>query len=269
VNLRWFWLPILSFGLVNSAAADTADPDRLLFCFESNSLPPYTLNSELASSSRKGVKLVLGQHGIMVDLVIKASERIGHQALFITRPWKRCILQLEKGSVDGIFAAIWQPEREQWGDFPKANGQVDPKRRLWTATYPIYTYYQSQLHWDGKQFDQLRTGLSAPLGYVATAKLKQLQAFSHSTFSAPDGLQIVARGRLDGYIVEQRIGDQMVAQLGLDSKVKKLPTPFLTEAWYLPLSHQWTQKHPDKAQAFWRAIADERKKIEASLPVPQ
>jgi hypothetical protein len=126
-------------------------------------------------------------------------------------------LQLQSGQSDGIFAAIWQADRDVWGQFPGRDPDhqqaVDRNYRLWQVDYPIITRIDSPLQWNGQQFSGLQSGLSAPLGYIASQRLQALGVHAKVNQNAEKALQLVALGRLDGYVIERQIGNTLIRKL--------------------------------------------------------
>lgn len=224
---------------------------QMRFCYEDQEYRPFLV----ASSDHQ---TLWGRNGALPDLVIETTRALNIQAEFVNFPWKRCIALLNAGEVDGIFAAIWQKAREAWGVFPKTGQQPDSRYSLWRVQYQVYTHKDSSLTWDGKSFSNIKTGIAAPLGYIAEQKLKQMGVLSRNSYTPNEGLRLVGLNRLDGFVVESNIGDHIVHDLNIQDEVMTLPTPFMTADWYLPLSHQWVSRQPELAQRFWQKLAEIR-----------
>jgi len=50
--------------------------------------------------------------GILVDVVTEAFRRAGYPITIRLMPWARCLAEVRKGTVDGIFSVFKLPERE-------------------------------------------------------------------------------------------------------------------------------------------------------------
>ncbi|OPX56391.1 polar amino acid transport system substrate-binding protein [Oceanospirillum multiglobuliferum] len=244
-------LVLASILTATQTSADEVSPPTMRFCYENQEYRPFLVATD-------DHKTRLGHNGALPDLVIETTRSLGIQAEFVNYPWKRCIALLQSGEVDGIFAAIWQKEREEWGVFPKRNNQADERYSLWRVQYDIYTSKNSLLSWDGTAFSNIKSGVSAPLGYIAEQKLKQMGVLSRNSYVPSEGLRVVALNRLDGFVVESNIGDHIVISQAIQADIKKLSIPFMVADWYLPLSHQWVKAHPKLAQAFWNKLAEVR-----------
>ena len=249
--------PSLLLALLLLPACALAERPLLRICYESDDSMPFWTDAQQA------------QPGLLVELVQAAAEQAELRLEFQRKPWKRCLMQLQNGQSDGIFAAIWQADRDTWGQFPGRDPQhdrpVDRDYRLWQADYPIITRIDSPLQWDGQQFSGLQYGLSAPLGYIASQRLQALGVLANTSQNAEKALKVVARGYLDGYVIERQIGNTHIRKLGLQASLRMLPIALFQADWYLPLSHPFVDQHPELAQRFWQALREQREHREVEL----
>jgi polar amino acid transport system substrate-binding protein len=251
---------VLALAAALPIAALANPPEVLRICYEIDDAFPFI-----------GPTVEHGQPGksLLVELIQSAAEQAELRIEFQRQPWKRCILQLQQGTSDAIFAAIWQPDRDAWGQFPGRDPQrkmpAERNYRLWQVDYPIIVRNGSALTWNGQQFSGITHGLSAPIGYVANARLGTLGVLAKGSYSAEIGLNMVAMQRLDGYVLERQIARTYISKLGLQAQLSLLPEPLLRADWHVPFSHQFYQKHPDLAQRFWQALAEQREAHRAEL----
>lgn len=234
-------LTLLTAFLLNNPAW------ALTLCIEDADYSPYLIGN--SGSSTNG----------MLPQLIRAAAEDNQQALkVIAYPWKRCIDMLSKGQVDALAASLWLPERDAWAAFPKfpdqPQGTPDRSKRLWSAEYPVFVPQQGTLSYDGKQFRGVKTGLSAPPGYVAWQRLKDAGLLNNAVLPPKNGLKLVALDRLDGYIVERNIGQHLLHKMGLASQVTTLPTPYISDDWYLVFAHQFQAANPDLTQRIWTSL---------------
>ncbi len=224
----------------------------LRVCYEDRNNFPFVTKGEQNSTN------TIGTRGTLADIIINAAQAIELPITFSRLPWKRCIQQLSQGKVDAIFAAIWTPERDALWVFPKVDGAINPKLRLWRARYPIFTAKHSTLQWHDGRFTNLKLGVSAPLGYVAHDKLDKLDVLPANNLNVEEGFKLIARERLDGYVVERFIGQHTIQKLRLNQEISTLDEDFMQMDWFVPVSHNWYQQHPQLTQQLWQSISEVR-----------
>lgn len=249
----WLVLP-----LVLLAAPVWAEPPvALRLCIEPSGVEPYIVDAAAA------------QPGLLLELVERAAKQAGVDLAIHSQPWKRCILEVQNGSSDGLLVALWREERDAWGRFPgrdPARGTpVDPGMRVWRADYRVFVHRQSALQWDGMRFSGVSAGVGAPLGYVISQYLRSLGVLASESMPADKAMNLVAAGRLDGYVLEREVGQALVERLRLHGQLEMLPTPLMEVEWYLPLSHQFYQRYPQLAERFWLAISEQRERAGPQL----
>ena len=179
-------------------ACALAEHPRLRICYESDDAMPFWTDAQQAKP------------GLLVELIQAAAQQADLRLEFQRQPWKRCVMQLQSGQSDGIFAAIWQADRDVWGQFPGRDPErqeaVDRDYRLWQVDYPIIISTDSLLQWNGQQFKGLQYGLSAPLGYIASQRLQ-----AHRLADGP----VRRRRQHDILIVEEGVADDAQADMAI------------------------------------------------------
>ncbi len=194
--------------------------------------------------------------GILVELITQTAKASGFEALILRMPWKRCIHNLKTGEIDALFAVVWQPERESWGHFPKSeNGELHREQRLWSGVYSIFTHKDSNLTWNGKQVGNVKTGIASPLGYVVHKQIHDMGVANKTSLSVREGFRLLSLNRLDGYVIEEQAGRLEARQHNIQHLIRKLPKPFLVADWYMPLSHQFVKKYPQRSQLLWQKLS--------------
>ena len=231
---------------------------QLRLCYELGGLPPYTSPA-----------LPAEQPGLIIELIQQAAQQAGLSLKLHQEPWKRCVHQVQQGHSDGLFIAVWQADRDAWGHFPGrdalAGTPVNSAQRLWRVEYPVIVRSDATLQWDGRQFTGVRHGVGAPLGYVVAQRLRELGVLSSESLAPAKALKLVAAGRLDGYVLEREIAQELIESQQLEGQLMFLPQPLLVTEWYLPLSHQFYAAHPAQAEALWQALAEQRERLGAEL----
>lgn len=222
-------------------------------CYESVALVPYAS----APADKRGP-------GLILELLESAAQQAEVRLQLHQQPWKRCIHEMHQGGTDGIFVAIWQPDRDAWGRFPgrdpRLGTAVDPARAVWPVQYVVIGRAGGRLSWDGQRFSGVRHGVGAPLGYVVSQRLQELAVLAGGSMAPSKALRMVAAGRLDGYVLEREIALDLLDQLQLQEELVLLPTPLLEAEWYLPFSHPFYAAHADIVERFWRTLGEQREK---------
>lgn len=257
-SLRVLILLVLG-GLTSAVAAAEEDWPRLRLCYELGGLPPYT--HPPAETSAK-------EPGLIIELIQQAAYQAKLRLDLHQQPWKRCVHEVQQGGSDGLFIAVWQADRDAWGRYPgrgKQQAPVDAEQRLWRVEYPIIVRPGGTLQWDGQGFSGIRHGVGAPLGYATSQRLRELGVLASESLTQAAALRLVAAGRLDGYVLEREIALELIERLQLQKQLMFLPRPLLETDWYLPLSHQFYSAHPELAEGFWQALAEQREHYGADL----
>lgn len=227
----------------------------LRVCYESSPYYPY-LNEDQSGRAP----------GILVEIIEEATKHIDINLVLYRSSWKRCLTDLKRGLADGIFAAIWSSEREEWASFPKdKNGKLDVNRFLWKVNYKVHVRKDSKITWNGKQFSKSDIKVSAPRNYIAFDLLEKLNVVPRIYYKASQGLRLVAKKRLDGFVIEEKIGKNLLRKHGLTKDVVPLKNNFFEAIWYLPLSKKFYKKHSEIAEKLFTAINDSRVNLKEDL----
>ena len=213
----------------------------LKICHEARNYPPYIYQEE------NQVK------GLLTDIIKTAAENAIVAVQFDAKPWNRCQRDVKAGNSHALFAMIKTPLREQEYAFPN-----DKNGHLWTATYPFFIKQTSTF----SQTDYLpNKGLGAPLGYVVWQELNQRGWLSPFQYDPELGLNMVAQGKLDGYVVERLIGLHLLNESQLSDFVKPSIEQLLDAVWYLPFNKRFYKKNTHLVQQIWHEIDGAREQL--------
>jgi len=230
------------------AAEKTAPPSNdntITICSE-----PLQLNSGFNASFGLATKIIR-------SAITHASEVMGYKAMFVEQPWRRCMLMAKNNTVDGVMASVWKQERSLWMQYPlNEAGQADTQRRAWISYYSVFVAPDSSLAWDGHQFSGIKHGIGSPLGYVLAERLEALGVLNKHVNSAEAGFQLIARGRLDGFVIDRSVGFSHIEAMQLHEKVVPLPIVFSKQNLYIPLSKKFYLADPQRGERFFDLVAD-------------
>ena len=243
-------------GIAMSAAPVAAESATLRICHEDKSYFPFL---GVATDRDEAYP------GILLEHIYGALGLLSLKSTLIKAPWKRCLKMLEHNEVDATFAAIYTPERERFARFPMANGKPDSARAIQQVEYPVFSQIQGAEIWNGKSFISENIVVAAPLGYVAAAMLKKSSHSPAHNVSLTDGLKLIDKGRLDGFVVERFIGLKALESLKLSDRFRLSKKPYLVADWFVILSHGFYKDHPVLAEQIWTEIGASRTRNNKSL----
>lgn len=243
-----FLVLISSFAVTGLGRADTV---AVTFGYQDSSNYPYQTGD--------GARINWEKPGVAVEHLQHVEKMMNIRIRFKRFPWKRGLVWLQEGNIDGLFSASYKPERTVFGAYPVKRGQVDQDRRSYYNTYYLYKIKGSPLSWDGKAFDNLKFGLSAVRGFSIVSDLKKMGILVHEFNNTTKCMNLLIQGRVDGVAALELAGDSIVSENQRRfERVTKVEPALKRKAYYLMLSHQFIEKHPDLSETIWHAIATVR-----------
>jgi len=238
-----------------SVAAETT----LLLATDETPGPPFITG--------EGSEFSWEKPGIEVELYQLMALKLNISIKFIRIPWKRCLLQLRQGKIDGIFPASFKQERMQAGVYPMKDSQANPLMKTRDNTYFLYKHKQSSLSWDGVTLSGLKSGIYAPLGWAIVDDLRKKRIAVHEAYDLPRVFKLLEKDRIDGVACLETVADFYLNENPEQyPSIEKIYPPLEEKPYYLMLSHSFVEKHPQLADEIWRTISeikasDEYKKI--------
>jgi len=217
-------------------------------CYETADYSPYS-----TSKSEDG-------KGLIIDLVEISLSSLKLEFNMIRRPWKRCINLLKKNKIDAIFPALWTQEREQWASFPTINGLPNKKLSIWSSYYSIFVHVDSKITYKNGIFNNLELGLDAPAGYVVYNMLKDMKVLTKRNNKPDKAFDLIAHKRIDGYIIEEKIGKFLLRKTNNSKLIKTLEEKFLVGHWYIAFSRKFFIKNKKLTKQIWQSLNDTKVK---------
>lgn len=233
-----------------SSPTQQADsPTVLQLCAEDENSYPWLLRD------RSGLNM------LMVRLL---GQRLGLRFEVALLPWRRCLLSLQEGGVDGAFKASFQPERLKIGRYPMRGGQVDVERAMLEESYHLYRLKGSAVSWDGQRLSQLDGAVGAQAGFSIVAWLRQQQLPIEASAKAPDAvLAMLQRGRIGAAALQTSQGDYTLSRHPpFAAQIERQGPPLVSKPYYLLLSHAFVKRHPALAERIWDGVAAVRESPE-------
>ena len=200
----------------------------------------------------------LSNDGLNTILLKELGNRLNLAISIENLSWKRCLIMVQQGLLDGAIAASFRQERLQIGAYPAdKDGQVpDHSRRMSGETYYLYKRARDPFNWDGDTFSDTHLPIAAPMGYSAVGRLQEKGIRVDDRERKPEQLlRKVEMGLVSAAVLAQGEGEKWIKTPRFANHIVRLPTPFYQTAGYLVLSHAFTEKNPALAERIWDGIA--------------
>lgn len=230
-----------------------AERVTLRLAYEDRELFPYYLGAGPS---------IPEQPGLSIEMVRLLATQIPELDIVLQRmPWRRCLNNLQSGDADALIAS-YSDERRSIGLYPMRSGKLDDGARIDTRRYFFYVRRGSAVTWDGHKLSGSERPIGAPNGYSIVDDLKRS---GHSVEESPSTLNDLSKlvlGRVGAVAAQESIGDFYWRHRthNFQAQVIKLPVPISTKDYYLMLSHQFAEKHPELTTKIWRAVRQIREK---------
>ena len=230
--------------------AAPAAAEVLRAAYEDRALPPYYLGDS--------ADIDAAAPGISIELMRMTAKAAGVEVHFVRMPWVRCLSALQRGEVDAIFNASFNPDRMANGVYPMSGGHPDAARRIATVAYSLYAPKDGGLGWNGSTVTGLgdRT-VGAPAGYSI---IDDLVKAGVKVETAPDSVanfRKLASGRIAAVATLDTAGDALLAS-GRFPQLAKVAPPLVTKNYFVMFSHQFYDSHQALAERLWTNLAEMR-----------
>lgn len=241
---------------------------QLILAFSSNSYADSPLQITLAYQTNETYPYQMGYGtqvanppGVALDIIKAAAKEMGIEVKFVRYPNKRVLLSLKNGVVDGAFVFSFKQDRLVNGRYPFKDGKLDTARRITTLSYFLYTLEGSSVTWDGETISGLKTArVGAGRGYSIVSDLKKMDVPVSEFESEIKTFKLLSLNRLEAVAAQDTTADPLIEAKGYKRIVKNLP-PLKTKPYFLMLSSQFVDKHPDVAEQLWNSIAQVRDQV--------
>lgn len=226
--------------------------------------PPPTVLQLCAEDENSYPWLLRDGTGLNMLMMRLLGQRLGLRLEVTLLPWRRCMLSLQEGGVDGAFKASFQPERLKIGRYPMRGDQVDPERAMLEESYHLYRRKGSAVSWDGRRITQPEGAVGAQAGFSVVAWLRQLDVPTEASVKAPDSiLTMLQRGRLGAAALQTSQGDYALSRTPqFAAHLERHGPPLVSKPYYLLLSHAFVKRFPQLAERIWDGVAAVRESAE-------
>lgn len=230
------------------------------FCYEDRNFPPYIFSTSNNDQPK----------GLMIDLILLSAKDAGFTVNLISKPWLRCQKLVKQNQANALFAMIQTNERSQIFAFPKNKNLQQPY--LFQGEYAIFIQKDGPFDLDKTKqllidenglnldvyYPVAKYGLSAPLGYVVRTILKDKNVLSSLNLTPIQGLKFVANGKLDGFVIDRKIGTYLSKELNLEHKLTATKYSLLQTKWHAAFNKEFYQTNQKQINEFWNAFERHR-----------
>lgn len=193
--------------------------------------------------------------GATVEMIQRLETYLPIRLSFSRHSWKRNLMDLNSGKVDGIVAS-YSHERRTYGSFPLKDGNPDPEKSLDMSSYYLYVTAGAPIQWrpETSTFTGVKKPIGTPYGYSITALLKKANVKIDEYGTARENLLKLQADRLSGAALLEFDADRiLLREKNRFPAVVKLEPPLATKHYYLMISHQFHKTHPQLSAKIWDA----------------
>ncbi|MDU0354812.1 hypothetical protein RS130_13585 [Paraglaciecola aquimarina] len=98
------------------------------------------------------------------------------------------------------------------------------------------------------------SGLDAPFAHISYRYLKQQNVLTPIHTTVDIGLRLVTQGRLDGYVVEQKVAAELVANSEYSEQLTITSGLLMHTYVFSPVNLAFFDKNKKQVTAFWQAL---------------
>lgn len=202
--------------------------------------------------------------GLNLIMMRMLESRLGLGIEIELLPWKRCLMSMQEGRVDGAFKASFSEERLKLGSYPMLGDKPDPSRAMLEESYHLYRIKGSPVEAQQGRVRHLRGAIGAQAGFSIVDQLKAQGLTVDAVAKAPDLiLTKLMRGRIGAAALQTSQGDYALAtQPEMAAVIERVGPPLAVKPYYLMLSHQLQRSDPALAERIWDGIAAVRESPE-------
>jgi polar amino acid transport system substrate-binding protein len=158
-----------------------------------------------------------------------AALKLGYDLKIDDIPWKRCLKMAEEGTVDIVYPASKNPEREVYLDYPKTP--------LHPVSYVFVIKTGSKQEWTTKKdVSSLPQPIGIPLGYSIAEQLRKETGVKLDENAKDDKVnlqKLIAKpARVETIIIEKMNGLDLIQEMKVADKLTMLDVPYFKDKEY-------------------------------------
>ncbi|MBF0206118.1 MAG: transporter substrate-binding domain-containing protein [Oligoflexia bacterium] len=238
-------------------------PKNITFGFENKEVFPWYIGNDDK----------MGEYpGVMVETMREVAAEMGVKLELKRMPWTRCLLEIKSGDLNATFSGSFKKDRLENGVYPHRNQNLedlDKDRHLHITSYVLYRKkYDDFPHvkWDGNTINGIsaKSKIGVPKGYsIIDDLVKKYQIDPAHIEESPQTIHDFKKllsGRVALAAALEDTGDVYLSQdKEINKWIEKLSPPLVKKEYFLIFSHQFYNKYPQFAEAFWDRLVIFRK----------
>lgn len=195
---------------------------------------------------------------IELDKIQQIAHKNQIKVSFKPLPWRRSLLMVEKGLIDGVINASYKPNRAEYAKYPMVNGKPDSSKRLNDGnSYFIYRHVDSPLRWDGKSFSRSgKVGVMA--NYAVIEDLKKHKNITIIEFG--NNSEIIRKlnsQKIDAYAGTLVLADEMLKKFPtLAKNIVRESLPIRKKEYFLIFSKKTYKEKAKEMETIWNGFKE-------------
>ncbi len=193
-------------------------------------------------------------YGIHLDIVTKALESLGYTIDIQSRPWKRCLLELESGRVEAIFPASYKKNRTEFAYYPDdAATSGKSQWRMNQIEHVLVTRPGGTYEFDG---DLLTIPQPVNIGWGSAFgdTLEEMGLNVNRNVSIRGSTGMLVRNRTNSVVTNPLLAEELSKNGEFAGKIKIHQKPLRSKSYFLIFSKKGNMPAAERQQ-IWEAIA--------------
>ncbi len=191
------------------------------------------------------------------DKLIEIAKTNNIKLTLKPMPWKRALLLVEKGRVDGVINASYKKNRTIYAVYPMNNNQLDSSRRLNDGmSYYIYKNRNSTLKWDGKKFINPDGAIGVMAKFAVVEDLKKHPNITIKEFdNNPEIIRSLATAKIAGYAGTYISVDKILKKYPSFAKnIVRESIPIRKKEYFLIFSKKTYKQKNKEMETIWNGL---------------
>lgn len=193
--------------------------------------------------------------GMHIDIIRRAAEQLGHQLDLRPLPWRRCLLEAEAGSVDGIATLSYDQQRSTFLHFP-ADAELDAESRhsVLVADDVVVVASSDRFRFAG-DLSTLPQPLRAPRAWGIVGFLREFGvAVDDSANGEESALRQLLRDGNGAAIAIRDSAELLLHRPDFVGRLRIESRPIRSRAYFLAFSRRSAVLDDARRHAFWQQL---------------